>query len=1284
MKRLIISHYILTAVSAAALLFASSCTHEPVQTDEEIIQEGVYEVVLTATIADNDPATRGVTVSPEAITSTWSPNDLVALVYNGEVISQLTVSSISGNSAQLTGKVWGAYPTGTPMSLYYGGTNYDYSGQNGTKASAEARAYLKADIVTVTQANKILTLGAVELKHQQAYFELSFRNGPDQLKIQSVEVTGTEHIIKSKTIGANGGTAYYSNTSEGEHFTITAEGSEGLSTVYFVISDDGEYPTAPTYSFKVTAVGISEPFTKEYKLDANNDVITPDLAKSLKIENGTYHSGEWILDQQTLSYTAPVSQSVVYDGESHELVTPGEVTYNSGEAEGAVMEYFVATPQAWNANLTTDEVLALAPTDNSTWSADVPTATEPGKYYVWFRVQGGVNFSDVDPAQVSGNPAFIDKRTLDVIFPVGVANLTYTGSAQALVTPGSLKDQLSEEFNPGLEIQYFSAYVTPEGNTDPDWPEATADGWSTEIPYGLHAGKYYVWYKVDGGAHYKDVVPYRVVLPSPSTLHYIPIAQTDAVIANAVPIEGLVYNGADQQLVLPADASDGCEVTYFVTENATLVPAADATGWTTEIAKAKNAGTYYTWVKVVDKTGGDNVSYTGFTDTGVSAAAVVTTIAKAPITVTVPAQIANWTYDGEEHTLLAASPVTAVTYKDKDNQDASAIASTENPNAAELYYMVNGVATKFTPETPNLPKAANAGSYAISYRVDGGRNFESKSATSIGTVTVSKVTPTVTVPVAVTGLAVNGSDQDLLESEGSTNYGTLQYALSTTNSAPTSGWSTNHPTGNAAGTYYVFYRVVGDDNINNVGPAAATNSPVTISKTDPTITAPAALALTYSGAAQNLVSPGTSEHGTFTYSTTENGTYSETIPQGTNAGSYTVWYKFTGDAGHNDIGATQVTGVKIDQYVVTDWTITPTSMTLMKGEQATVSVNFYGTGVGSTAPSVSDQSSGAFSYSHDKLTLTNTTPSNPGAQLVTALTVSTSTISVTLGSYSTSNYTFDGNRICEVTVIDCPTGAIPAKFSVSATEKVIFSQGNLQATGTTTSTPTSGWTWAFAEHQYDYIGSAAANNAINGNGSVSTDGTVDLFGWSTGATTNYYGINNSADNSVYSGDFVDWGTTMGSGWRTLTNAEWDYLMNSRSMTIRYAKATVHGKTGIILLPDNWSTDYYPNLQASGSFTSNDISDDNWSIQFEAHGAVFLPCAGGRNGTTVDTPSASGYWTSTLNSDTHASFLRLYDSQDIGFASTSRASGYSVRLVMNLPKQGSAGVSNYNVNNPQNW
>jgi len=60
--------------------------------------------------------------------------------------------------------------------------------------------------------------------------------------------------------------------------------------------------------------------------------------------------------------------------------------------------------------------------------------------------------------------------------------------------------------------------------------------------------------------------------------------------------------------------------------------------------------------------------------------------------------------------------------------------------------------------------------------------------------------------------------------------------------------------------------------------------------------------LTYTGEAQELVTLGTVVGGAatnpVTYSLSRNGTYSPTIPKGTNAGIYTVYYKVAGDANH--------------------------------------------------------------------------------------------------------------------------------------------------------------------------------------------------------------------------------------------------------------------------------------------------------------------------------------------------------------------------------------------------
>ena len=74
-----------------------------------------------------------------------------------------------------------------------------------------------------------------------------------------------------------------------------------------------------------------------------------------------------------------------------------------------------------------------------------------------------------------------------------------------------------------------------------------------------------------------------------------------------------------------------------------------------------------------------------------------------------------------------------------------------------------------------------------------------------------KGVPTVTAPTAKT-LTASGSALELVDA-GSTTGGTLQYAVGTdATTAPTSGWDIEIPSKAEAGTYYVWYRVEGDQN----------------------------------------------------------------------------------------------------------------------------------------------------------------------------------------------------------------------------------------------------------------------------------------------------------------------------------------------------------------------------------------------------------------------------------------------------------------------------------------
>ena len=280
-----------------------------------------------------------------------------------------------------------------------------------------------------------------------------------------------------------------------------------------------------------------------------------------------------------------------------------------------------------------------------------------------------------------------------------------------------------------------------------------------------------------------------------------------------------------------------------------------------------------------------------------------------------------------------------------------------------------------------------------------------------------------------------------------------------------------------------------------------------------------------------------------------------------------------------------------------------------------------------------------------------------------------------------------------------PTGAINGKYTINSNgDKVYFSKGNLQYVG-------SNGTWQFAEHQYDYLGTTTSQN------STTTTVTRDLFGWgttgyqdtrtsSTGYQTNYYpySTSNTAVGSSspayninrygYGPDYdssnkygltvsnkSDWGMhaiTNGGNtagmWRTLTKDEWVYVFNTRSTTsgVRYAKATVNGVSGVIILPDDWSTSYYTLTSTNttnAAFTSNTITLSDWNTKFEANGAVFLPAAGNRNSTTVSSVgSYGGYWSSSCSSSRYA-YLVGFNSSDFNpSGSSSRFNGASVRLV----------------------
>ena len=265
-----------------------------------------------------------------------------------------------------------------------------------------------------------------------------------------------------------------------------------------------------------------------------------------------------------------------------------------------------------------------------------------------------------------------------------------------------------------------------------------------------------------------------------------------------------------------------------------------------------------------------------------------------------------------------------------------------------------------------------------------------------------------------------------------------------------------------------------------------------------------------------------------------------------------------------------------------------------------------------------------------------------------------------------------------------PVGAINGKFTINSNGgQVYFSQGNLQYIGSA-ATPY----WKFADNQWDYLGD-------NGQGNDSQNVDRDLFGWGTSGYNHgavcYQPWSTSKSDSDYDAygnynynlydqtSMADWGyNAISNGgnaenlWRTLTKDEWTYVFNTRvtSSNIRYAKAIVNGVSGVILLPDDWSTTYYSlnnTNSISADFYYNSITAAQWSI-LEKYGAVFLPVAGSRYGTSISNVNTYGYYWSASRSDNNsgnAQVVVFYHNYILVTFNQNRLNGCSVRLAQDI-------------------
>lgn len=238
----------------------------------------------------------------------------------------------------------------------------------------------------------------------------------------------------------------------------------------------------------------------------------------------------------------------------------------------------------------------------------------------------------------------------------------------------------------------------------------------------------------------------------------------------------LTYTGEAQELLNPGSSTSG-SIQYST----------DEVNWSTTVPQATNAGTYTVYWKFA----GSEIVY-------VDSTAINVTIAKANPTYTAPTAKSGFVYNTTAQDLLNAG----------STSDGTISYSEDNENWSS-----------------SVPSKTNAGDYTIYWKLTGDANHNDVASTAIS-VSIAKVTPTVTAPTAKTGLVYDGTAQELVNA-GSTDYGTLQYSLDNET------YSTSIPSGINAGDYTVYYKVVGDSNINDV---AAQSVSCSISKVNRSVT----------------------------------------------------------------------------------------------------------------------------------------------------------------------------------------------------------------------------------------------------------------------------------------------------------------------------------------------------------------------------------------------------------------------------------------------------------------
>lgn len=330
---------------------------------------------------------------------------------------------------------------------------------------------------------------------------------------------------------------------------------------------------------------------------------------------------------------------------------------------------------------------------------------------------------------------------------------------------------------------------------------------------------------------------------------------------------------------------DGGETVEVALKPEGLVGSDDVTLTATGNLEKADAGTYET-VNLSDiAKGGDDERYYSVDRTAEGKELQGGGVTIKPLVVEI-----EWMLDGGKTFTVdyngAAHIATAEVSNKVNSDDVSVTVQVTPQNGAEATDAIT--VGSYTATATVLTGAA-----ANNYTLAGCDNTEQR-------FTIQKVAASdTTEPTAKDDLTYSGTEQALV-TEGSTTGGTVMYALGDESQAPAE-YSNTVPTGTNAGTYYVWWKVVGDANHNDTEPKPIT---VTIDKAEGT----GSVTMENYFCLQEGVNPEpkSDTNGTdnvkYTYAKRGEEVYSETKP--TTAGEYTVKAEFAATDNYNSFTET--------------------------------------------------------------------------------------------------------------------------------------------------------------------------------------------------------------------------------------------------------------------------------------------------------------------------------------------------------------------------------------------